>query len=180
MIGKVQSGLTGRVPGADQVDIEPVGGARFAARRSVVDTLADEPIEAIVRKTAPRHAGCKNYRPRPDGIAAIEEDLARFRVDSSDRARDQDLRPQTFCLLERATREFVARNPAREAQIVLDPRGSSGLTSRRLALDDHGAKSLGRTVHRRREPGRPATDDDGVVFGKTWASLKAKNAGKIA
>src|SRR5918993_1128549 len=32
----------------------------------------------------------------------------------------------------------------------------------------------------RREAGRPATDDDGVVFSKAWTSLKAKKPGKIA
>ena len=46
MIGKVQRRLAGRVSGADEVDVESVRRARFAARGAVVDALADEPIEA--------------------------------------------------------------------------------------------------------------------------------------
>src|ERR687893_1912085 len=60
MIGKVQSGLASRVPGTDQVNVESVSGARFAARRSVVDPLPDEPIEAIVCEAPPRYTGSKD------------------------------------------------------------------------------------------------------------------------
>ena len=75
MIGKVQSGLTGRVSGADEVDVESMGGARFAACRAIVDALADQPIEAVDREATPRDAGGKNDGPRPDDIVAIEENL---------------------------------------------------------------------------------------------------------
>jgi hypothetical protein len=85
-----------------------MSGARFAACRSIVDTLANEPIEAIAREATPRHASGKNYCPRPDDIAAIEKNLTRFRIDLSDGARDQNLGPEPPCLLKCTTREFVA------------------------------------------------------------------------
>ena len=108
MIGKVQSGLTGRVSGTDEVDVESVRGACFAACRAIVDALADQPVEAVDRQATPRHAGGKNDGPPPDDIVAIEANLTRCRIDTSDRARDQYLRPEPPCLLERAARQFVA------------------------------------------------------------------------
>ena len=49
-----------------------MGGARFAACRTIVDTLADKPIEAVDREAAPRDASGKNDGPRPNDIVAIE------------------------------------------------------------------------------------------------------------
>ena len=77
MIGKVQGGLAGGVSGTDEVDVESVGGARFAARRAVVDALADQPVEAVDREATPRDAGGKNDGPRPDDVVAIEVNLTR-------------------------------------------------------------------------------------------------------
>src|SRR3990172_1499339 len=105
------------------MDVESMGRTRFAACRSIVNTLADEPIEAVDREAAPRDASCKNDGSRLDDIGAIEVNLTRFRIDASDRARDQNLRPEPPCLLECPTREFVARDAAGEAEIVLDARG---------------------------------------------------------
>ena len=116
MIGKVQRRLAGRVSGADEVDVEPVRGARFAARGAVVDALADEPIEAVDREAAPRDAGGENDRSRPDDIVAVEGDFARRRIDAGDRARDQDFRAEPPRLLQRAARKLVARDAARESR----------------------------------------------------------------
>ena len=63
-----------------------MGRARFAASRSVVDTLADEPFEAFDREAAPRDASCKNYGPRLDDIVVIEVNLTRFRIDAGERS----------------------------------------------------------------------------------------------
>jgi hypothetical protein len=82
------------------VDVESVGGARFAARRAIVDALADQPIEAVDRQATPRYASGKNDGPPPDNIVAIEANLPRCRIDTSNRARDQYLRPEPPCLLE--------------------------------------------------------------------------------
>ena len=155
MIGKVQRRLTGRVSGTDEVDVEPMGGARFTACRSVVDTLADQPVEAIDREATPGDASGKNDGARADDVVAIEENLARRRIDASDRARDQNLRPESPRLLECATRELVARDAAGEAEIVLDARRCPGLTAGRLALDDQRC-AVPRTRRIPPPRGRPA------------------------
>ena len=85
-----------------------MGGARFAACRAIVDALADQPIEAVDREATPRDASGENDGPRPDDVVAIEVNLTRCRIDASDRARDQNLRPEPPCLLECAARELVA------------------------------------------------------------------------
>ena len=74
-----------------------MGSARFAACRTVINTFADKPIEADDLEAAPRDASGKNDGPRPDDVVAIEVNLTRFRIDSSDRARDQNLRPESLC-----------------------------------------------------------------------------------
>src|SRR6266404_2982998 len=56
-------------------------------------------------------------------------------------ARDQDLRPEAPRLHQRAARQLVPRDAAGKSEIVFDPRGGPGLTSRRLALDDERAQS---------------------------------------
>ena len=53
---KVERRLPGRVPRADQMDVEAVGHPRFAARRAIIDALSDEPVEAFDRKAPPRDA----------------------------------------------------------------------------------------------------------------------------
>src|SRR5882757_4785097 len=84
-----------------------MGGRRFAPRGPVIDTLADEPVEAVDHKVTPSYACRENDRPRTQDIAAIERDLTGRRVYVCDGARDQNLRPKAPRLLQSATREFV-------------------------------------------------------------------------
>ena len=105
------------------------------------------------------------------------------RVVGSMRATERVTRisaPSRSRLLQRAARELVARDAAGEPEIVLDPRRRPGLAAGRLALDHHGAQSFGRAVHRRREAGRPAADDHGVVFVEARARLQAEKLGEVA
>ena len=81
--GKVKCRLAGRVAGADQVDVEPVGGVRLAARGAIVDALADQPVETLDGETSPGDAGRQDQAARPDDVAAVEE----RRVASPDRCR---------------------------------------------------------------------------------------------
>ena len=97
-----------------------MGAGRFAACRPVVDALADEPVEAVDRDTAPRDAGGKDHGSRADDIVAIEVNLPRFRIEAGNGARDQNLRAEAPCLIECAAREFVAGNPTGKAEIVFD------------------------------------------------------------
>ena len=102
MIGKEQGGLAGGISRPDEVDVEAVRGAGFAARRAVVDALADQPIKPVDRESAPRYARGKDDGPAPHDVVAIEANLTRRRIESGHGARDQYLRPKPPCLLERA------------------------------------------------------------------------------
>src|SRR6185369_13219190 len=152
-------------------------GACFAACGAVVDALPDQAVEALDVQATPRYAGGKNDGPAPDNVVAIEANLTSCRIDPGDRARDQDLRSEPPCLLQRAARQLVAGDAAGEAEIVLDARGCPGLASGRLALHDHRAQSLGGTVNGSGKAGGPAADDDRVVLGQTRMRLEAEPLG---
>jgi len=107
---------------ADQVNIEAMRRGRFAARRTVEDALADQPVEAIDGEAAPRDPGGENDGACVDDIAAIDVHLAGLRIEPRDRARHEGLRPQSARLLQRAACKFVAGNAARETEIVFDAR----------------------------------------------------------
>ena len=178
MVGEVQRRLAGRVAGADEEDVLAVGRARLAARGAVEDALADEPVEAFDRHPPPRHAGGEDQALRPHALVAVEEDLAALRVDPGDGARHQDLGAEAARLLQRAAGQLVARDAVRKAEVVLDPRRGAGLAARRLALDHQRAQALGGAVHRRRQPRRPAADDDGVVLRQARPGLQAELLGQ--
>src|SRR5882757_4029296 len=150
-----------------------MGGRRFAPRGPVIDTLADEPVEAVDHKVTPSYACRENDRPRTQDIAAIERDLTGRRVYVCDGARDQNLRPKAPRLLQSATREFVPGYSVGEPQIVLDSRGCPGLATGRLTLDNDRAHPFGCAVHRRCQASWPTADDHGVVFSKAGTRLKA-------
>ena len=164
MVGEEQSRLTGGVPRANEMDVGPVGGTRFAACRSVIDPFADKALDALDGELTPRYSGGKNDGPSPDNIVSIEEDLSRQRIDALDGARDQDLCAESPGLLERTIREFLTGNSIGEPEAVLDPRRCSGLAAWRLAFDHQRSQSFRCSIHRRCESGRPAADDGSVVF----------------
>ena len=58
--------------------------------------------------------------------------------------------------------EVAAGDPGREAEVVLDARAGPGLAPDGDHLDDQGSQSLGGAIDRRRQTGRPTTDDDEV------------------
>ena len=98
IIRKVHCCLTCGVSGADEVKVLSICGARLAARRTKVDALANEPVEALNLESAPLDAAGKYDGPRADDLIAVEHDLMRLRIDAGDRARDQDLRPEPLGL----------------------------------------------------------------------------------
>jgi hypothetical protein len=180
VIGEMQRRLAGRVAGTNQIDIQAMGAAGLAAGRSIIDALADEPIEAVNGEPPPCHARCKDKSARPDRIGAVEKHLMRRWIDAGDGTCDQDLGAQPPGLLERAARQLVAGNAAWKAEIVLDPRRCPGLSARGLALDNDGAQTLGCAIDRRREAGRSAANDGNIVFPGARAGLEPQAIGKIA
>src|SRR6185369_4097106 len=47
MVGEVERRLAGRVARADEVEVEPVARTGLAARRTIVDALSDQSVEAF-------------------------------------------------------------------------------------------------------------------------------------
>jgi hypothetical protein len=99
-----------RVPGPDDVDVEAVRVLRLAARRSVEDTLPNESIEPLHGKLPPRHTAREDDRLRLQDVAAVEMHLTARSVNTSYRAGDEDLGAEPASLLQRPTRELVARH----------------------------------------------------------------------
>src|SRR5215831_1176171 len=89
-VGKVQRRLSGRVSSTNEVDIQSTGGSSLAACRSVVNTLANQPLNALDRNSTPGHASGEDNGARPDDVIAIEKDLPSTRLDTSDGAGNQD------------------------------------------------------------------------------------------
>ena len=180
VIGEVQRGLASRVAGADEEHVLPVRRRGFAARRAVVDALADEAVEAFDDQPSPRHAGGHDDAARAHMLAAVENHLARRRVHALDASRDEDFSAQPARLLQRAAGQFVAGYAVRKAQVVLDARRGAGLPAGCFALDDQRAQALAGTVHRGSQPGGPAADDQRVVDVLPGASLQAQPHGQLA
>ena len=172
VVGKIQRRLTGRVSGADEVDVVSMRAARFAARGAVIDPLADEPIEAVDREASPRDAGGKNERSCPDDVVPVQQHFARRWTDAGDGARDQNFSPEPLRLLQGATGKFVAGDPAGKSEIVLDSRGCPGLTTGGLALDNDRAQPFGCAVDRRRKTSWTAADNRDIVFAgaRHWSA----------
>jgi hypothetical protein len=125
-----------------------MSGARFAARGPKVDTLSNEPIEAIDGEATPRDAGGKNEGSCPDDVITIEKHFARCRTDASDGARNQNLGSKPPRLLECATGELVARNAVGKSEIVLDPCRGPGLSTGCLTLNNDRAQPFRCAVDR--------------------------------
>lgn len=86
-------------------------GARFAARSPIVDAFADQPIEAVDFEPAPADAGCENEGSCPQDLAPIQEDFARYWIDTTDGTGDEDFGSKPFRLLQCAIGKLVAGNP---------------------------------------------------------------------
>src|SRR5712672_2628290 len=161
------------------MNVETLSSAHFAARRSVVDALANELVEAFDGEATPGDACRKNEGPCPQNLVAVEKHLTRRRVDALDRAGNKNFRAKSLGLLQRAACKLIARDATGKSEIVLDPRRCSGLTTGCFAFDNHDAQTLRRSVDRRRKTRRPAADHHRVVFGKARAGLQTKQSRNI-
>src|SRR5256885_518163 len=125
--GEEDGGLAGRVARPDQIYIVSLRQTGVAARRTVVDTGADKPIDRIQLKAPPLHAHREDNRPRSENVASIQPDGQFGRVDAFDPTGHDDLGAQPLRLLQRTTREIVPGDAKWEPRVVLDPGRGTGL-----------------------------------------------------
>ena len=177
-LGQVQGRLPGRVAAADHDDVAALHLPRHGGRGTVVDAAAQEGVQGGHPQPAVGDACGEDDRPGADPGSADEHVMVggfpgRGVLDVGDRAARVELCPEPQRLNAGALRQPHPRNAAREPQIVADHRTGSGLAADRLRLDDDGVQSLGRRVHRRRQPGRTCADDHHVGDLIVWDRIVA-------
>ena len=91
----------------------------------------------------------------------------------------QQLGAEPAGLVGRAAGQIRAAQSCREAQVVLDAARLTGLPARRLALDQHGAESLRRSVDGGGQAGRAAADDHEVVVVLRRLRRDSESAGEL-
>ena len=163
--GEEDRGLAGGVRAADDDHGLVRAGLGLDERGAVVDPLALQLGDPGRVEPPVGDAGGDQHAVAGELAAAGERDdaLRSARLELVDLLDRQQLGAEAARLVVRAAGEVGAGEAVREAEVVLDPRALAGLAAGRLALHEHGAQPLGRAVHRRREPGRAAADDDQVV-----------------
>ncbi len=136
----------------------------LAAGGAVEDSFPGELVESVDLELSPRDAAREDDRPRVEDVAAVEVDPVRCGIDAGDLSRDDDLGAEPSRLQQRATRQRVAGDARRKAEIILDSRRRPGLAAGCLALDRDRPEALRRPVHGGCEACRPGADDHGVVL----------------
>ena len=150
------------LPPPTTYDVRARAGLGLADRRAVVDARADERLDLGHAEAAVLDAGGEH-----DGAARRSRCRRRPLItwwSPSVRSprhvlHQQEVGAEHPGLLVRALRELGPADPAREAEVVADPRARPGLAADRLALDHERVEALGRGVHRgrRARPGPAPT-----------------------
>src|SRR5208337_2098790 len=73
------------------------------------------------------------------------------------------LRAETICLKLRTVSQLAAANASGKAEKVLDQRGGSGLSTRRVAFQNHSFEPFGGGINRGGKAGRPRPDDGEIA-----------------
>src|SRR6266545_2289773 len=96
-------------------------------------------------------------------LAALHAVRLRAAVEPGDLSRDEDLRAELLRLIVGASRQLLAGDAEREAEIVLDARAGPRLPARCVPFDQHDVQAFRRRVHGRAEAGGSRADDDEVA-----------------
>ena len=136
--------------------------SRLDLGRRVEHALALELVESVGVEPAVPRAGRHDHRA-PDDLRPVgqtDDECPRLLPQSSRRARGADAAPNFSGLHHRPLREVGAGDARRKAEVVLDPRAVPGLATGRHRSPRRASQALRRAVHRGRQPGRTAADDD--------------------
>ena len=100
---------------------------------------------------------------------------------ASDAVGGRGARVELARLCDGAAGQLGARDPGREAEVVLDPPRRAGLAAERGAFDDQRLETLGRGVDRRPEARRTAADHDDVdLLASRELEPDTERAGELA
>ena len=165
LLREEQRGLPGRVGASHHDHVLTEAGSRFELGRGVVDAAALELGDTRDLQPAVLHAAGDDHGPGGDVVVVVEPDLEPVRVarQSGHRPRRDEPRPELDRLQHRRPGQLAAGDPAREAEVVLDPRRRAGLPSQRDVLDDDDIESLGGPVDGGGQAGRPGADDQEIA-----------------
>ncbi len=163
--------LARRVSSAHEIHVLVAAQSGLGRRGPVRDAAALELRQVRNLRSAIERAGGDHdrARPNPPAVGKLEDvhgigaRALRRAVQPRDLGRQAELGPEFLGLRERAPHQRLPRHAGRKAQVVLDARAGAGLSSERGLFQDQDREALGRTVDRRREPGRARADDRHVV-----------------
>ena len=128
MTREEKRGLGGRIAAADDSDGMQVALERLDLRCGVVDAHALELLETRHVEPAIASPGGDDHRVRDDPRALREfDDVGVLLAERGGVRGHDDARAELLGLDDRARCELAARDPRREAEVILDPRRRSRL-----------------------------------------------------
>src|SRR5205085_11983961 len=101
-------------------------------------------VEPVDGKAAVPRSCCDNERPSLHALAVAELQMARV-VPAFELHRlvgNRELDAELLRLAERASHQSHSRDAGREAEVVLDPSGGTGLAAERAAIQSQDRKTL--------------------------------------
>ena len=72
VLGKIHRRLARRVARSHDMDIQPVGVRRLAARRAISDAFSSQRVDPLDRQSPPRHTAREDDRPRAENVSPVE------------------------------------------------------------------------------------------------------------
>ena len=127
------------------------------------------------------HAGGDDHCPGPDLAAVFQPHHAQSFVGCQPRGRVavDEVRAEPPCLLVGPPGQFHAADPAREPQIVPDPRAGPSLAAERLRLHQRGGKPFRGSIHRGGQTRRPSAHDGHIVGMRGGPHVEAERLGHL-
>jgi len=180
--GVEDGGLAGGVTSPDDEDATAGDGDSVEAGGTVEDTSAEEFVVSGEFEAMPGDSGGEEEDGGGEAISSVEGDAVAS-VECLDFfyvALDEHLDTEMFDLLEGSLGELVSGDSGREAEVVFDARGGSGLAAGSEAFDEQDAEALGRAGDGGCHAGGTSSGDDDVVVPAVGDSLESEGFGDAA
>src|SRR5882757_1679994 len=167
---EVQRSLPGRVAATHHEDFLVGAKLRFTGSRSIVDTRTPQPlfipkIQAAILHTRGADPGIHH---EAGAVRQMTNSLPRQKFSPHAFLQNQDFRTKTAGLLARPLGQFGAADPAWKPQVVLNPGTGARLSPDRRPFDEQSFETLGCSINRSTQPGRPRPQNSEIVFRAGW------------